>query len=380
MKRLLNIPKRKNLEKKFADLGSRTYNPKDPDWQEGMAYRFTQKEVDDIIKATNDIIPICNEACQYVIEKDLFSTFKIEGDWKDYIIKSWERKDPCLWARYDFIFDGTKPPKLMEVNYGRVGNIIEAAVLQREWAKEHNFKQFNTIEDTLIKAWAAMKEEGSVTDPVYFMGNYLDMNEYEALEFLMAACLEAGLDAEAVDIRDFDWDGKAYIDHNTKKPIHSMLKHFSWEENMGNPFAQRLTTGDMRVIDPVWTMVMSNKAMLPILWEIAPNHPNLLPTYYDTSVFDEDGSSYVEKPLHGYQGKSITIVDPDDATENIRDFGEEGYIYQEYIKLRDFDEDADAYPVCGSWVINDEACGIAIREDETRITTEECGFVPYYIL
>ena len=45
-------------------------------------------------------------------------------------------------------------------------------------------------------------------------------------------------------------------------------------------------------IEPVWKMMLSNKAILPVLWELFPGHPNLLPSF-----FDRQGGTYVKKPL-----------------------------------------------------------------------------------
>ena len=37
------------------------------------------------------------------------------------------------------------------------------------------------------------------------------------------------------------------------------------------------------------------------------------------------------------------------------------------------------YPVVGSWVIGEAACGIGIREDRSRITKNTSRFVPHVI-
>ena len=37
-------------------------------------------------------------------------------------------------------------------------------------------------------------------------------------------------------------------------------------------------------IEPLWKLIMSNKAILPLLWEMFPNHPNLVPAYYDSPL------------------------------------------------------------------------------------------------
>ena len=39
---------------------------------------------------------------------------------------------------------------------------------------------------------------------------------------------------------------------------------------------------DLMFIEPLWKLILSNKALLPLLWEMFPNHPNLIPAYYDS--------------------------------------------------------------------------------------------------
>lgn len=38
---------------------------------------------------------------------------------------------------------------------------------------------------------------------------------------------------------------------------------------------------DLRTVEPWWKLILSSKAMLPLLWSKFPNHPNLLPAYFD---------------------------------------------------------------------------------------------------
>jgi glutathionylspermidine synthase len=35
-------------------------------------------------------------------------------------------------------------------------------------------------------------------------------------------------------------------------------------------------------IEPIWKLILGNKALLPLLWEMFPNHPNLLPAYQES--------------------------------------------------------------------------------------------------
>ncbi len=37
---------------------------------------------------------------------------------------------------------------------------------------------------------------------------------------------------------------------------------------------------EIEFLEPAWKIIMANKAVLPMLWEMFPNHPNLLPAYF----------------------------------------------------------------------------------------------------
>jgi len=46
-------------------------------------------------------------------------------------------------------------------------------------------------------------------------------------------------------------------------------------------FGVRLKDAPTRWIEPPWKAVLSNKGILPLLWEMFPGHPNLLPAYFE---------------------------------------------------------------------------------------------------
>jgi len=62
--------------------------------------------------------------------------------------------------------------------------------------------------------------------------------------------------------------------------------------------------------------------------------------------------------------------------ESDGDYGDEGFIYQEYYPLPQY---LDNYPIIGSWVIGCEPAGIGIRETKTRITDNLSRFLPHII-
>jgi glutathionylspermidine synthase len=125
--------------------------------------------------------------------------------------------------------------------------------------------------------------------------------------------------------------------------------------------------------------VLSNKALLPLLWEMFPNHPNLLPSYLhrDLNKVDKAGK-WVKKPIFSREGANIMIIDNGDIiAQTGGEYGDEGVIFQQFTPLPKF---ADNYTLIGSWLVNDMPAGISVREDNTLITQDTSRFVPHIIL
>jgi glutathionylspermidine synthase len=129
-------------------------------------------------------------------------------------------------------------------------------------------------------------------------------------------------------------------------------------------------------IEPPWKMLLSNKAILPILWELNTGHPNLLETWFGADDF-KLGINYAKKPLLSREGQNIELVSYGSTiAQTTGDYGEEGFIYQELCTLPEFD---GKYPLVGSWIVGQESAGIGIRESDTLITDNLSRFVPHLI-
>ncbi len=123
-------------------------------------------------------------------------------------------------------------------------------------------------------------------------------------------------------------------------------------------------------------MLLSNKALLAVLWELYPGHPNLLPAYLDGPRELADGPGapgYVAKPLLGREGAGVTVHEPG-AAPVVRD---EPCCYQELAALPDFDGNR---VVLGAWVVENESAGLGIRESAGLVTDEYARFLPHVIL
>lgn len=155
--------------------------------------------------------------------------------------------------------------------------------------------------------------------------------------------------------------------------MRNIFKLYPWEWLLKDEYGQHigLTVENTFFIEPAWKMLLSNKGILPILWELNPGHPNLLPAYFDPSKLEW----HVKKPFYSREGANISIVtETETVEESGGKYGEEGFIYQELALLPKFDGN---HPVIGSWVIDGESAGIGIRESTSLITNNLGRFVPH---
>ncbi|MCZ9336296.1 glutathionylspermidine synthase family protein, partial [Streptomyces sp. TRM76130] len=93
-----------------------------------------------------------------------------------------------------------------------------------------------------------------------------------------------------------------------------------------------------------WKMLLSNKALLAVLWELYPDHPNLLPAYLDGPRELTEGPGWVAKPLLGREGAGVTVHEPGSPAA-VRD---EPCCYQALAPLPAFDGN---HVVLGAWVV-----------------------------
>ncbi|SUC38306.1 glutathionylspermidine synthase [Proteus mirabilis] len=75
--------------------------------------------------------------------------------------------------------------------------------------------------------------------------------------------------------------------------ISNMFKLYPWEFMFREDFSTKLADAGIRWLEPAWKSIISNKALLPMLWEMFPNHPNLLPAYFYDGKAPDSLSRYV---------------------------------------------------------------------------------------
>jgi glutathionylspermidine synthase len=367
------ITPRADWQRKVEDLGFTFHSIDGVYWDERACYRFTADEVDTVEAATSELHQRCLEAVERIVGKRDFERFHIPPAFHDLVASSWKDGQMSLYGRFDLGWDGTGEPKMLEYNADTPTALLEASVVQWYWLQDvfPEDDQFNSIHEKLIERWKAMRGQLAATGVVHFTGTTDSPEDQGNLEYLRDTATQAGLDARAIDIADIGWDGARFVDLEAR-PISTLFKLYPWEWMAREEFGQYLARGSMRVIEPAWKMLLSNKAILPVLWEMFPDHPNLLPASFEPGRFATD---YVKKPIYSREGANVSITTRAGTVEAPGDYGEEGFIWQAYHELPSFDGN---YTVIGSWIVGDEPAGIGIREDATPITRNSSRFVPHH--
>lgn len=341
-------------------------------WDESACYRFAATEIDELESATSTLYDLCCQATEAAIRNNRFDELRIPGQFRDYIISSWEEDEPSLYGRFDLCYGGSGPPKMLEFNADTPTALLEAAVVQWFWQQERfpSADQFNSIHEKLISSWRSWPGK---PDLIHFASAAESIEDLGNLEYLRDTAIQAGLDTRRLFIEEIGWDpaGSRFVDLENQ-PIQTLFKLYPWEWLLQEQFGPCLPKSGIQPIEPAWKLIMSCKGILPLLWELFPDHPNLLPAYFDEEHLPGDR---VIKPLYSREGGNVKIIRGDEVFTSEGSYGREGTVCQKYQALPCFDGN---YPVVGSWIIGGEAAGIGIREDRTEITTNTSRFIPHY--
>jgi glutathionylspermidine synthase len=320
-------------------------------------------------------------AIEQIVAADRFGQLAIPAAFADYVKASWRAKEPALAGRFDLAYDGVNPPKLLEYNADTPTALLEASVVQWQWLQQAVLSatpeadQFNSLHEKLIANWRALGVTSSANTTVHFACVKDSDEDRGNIEYQRDVATQAGLATRFVYIEDIGWadEERRFVD-DEGTIIDVLCKLYPWEWLMRDEFGPHLQETQLKVIEPPWKILLSNKGLLPVLWEMNPNHPNLLPAAFERFRMSGD---YVQKPLYSREGANVTVYRGAEVLREGGTYGDEGWIYQAYTPLPRF---GDYYAVVGSWVVGDEPAGIGVREDLTPITRNSSHFVPHYFV
>ncbi len=355
--------------------------------------------------ATAELHALFMHATDYVLRDDrLLGRFNLPRALWPKIHQSWNnRRNEMITGRFDFSLS-ERGLKLYEYNCDSASCHMETGKVQGRWAAHfgcHNGRDAGAgLHEELVKAW----RKQPVGEVLHIMRDDHLEETYHAL-FMQEAIERAGITSTILNgVNGLSWTADGDIVDHLGVPIRWVWKTWAWETALdqirleceddalqagaswssGQPpaaaprLADVLLSPQVMVFEPLWTLIPSNKAILPVLWQLFPNHPYLLETAFElTTSLQETG--YVVKPIVGRCGSNITIVD---GSETIREetagnFGHRDRIYQQFCPLPELD---GRYVQICSFSVDGSYAASCVRLDRAMVINDASDVLALRVL
>lgn len=354
-------------------------------WDERAYYLFTLEQIErDIEAPTAELDALCRALVERAVSDErTMRMLQIPPQFWNWIAASFKRGDPSLYGRFDLCYDGKSPAKLLEYNADTPTAVFETGVFQWQWLEDaierrivrKDADQYNSLHERLIEGWLAIGKGRML----HLAGTLDAPEDLGTLTYIEDCARQAGLSTVMLEMESIGRTERGLFVDESNRSIDLLFKLYPWEWMMREQFGKFLPGAHTQFVEPPWKAILSNKGILPLLWEMFPRHPNLLPAYFENDEAAAGlGSSYVRKPLYSREGANVAIVVAGQTVDcDEGPYGSEGFIRQALAPLPQF---SGHHVVIGSWVAAGRPCGLSVREDASPITKNSSRFLPHAII
>jgi glutathionylspermidine synthase len=345
-------------------------------WMDQLGIELTQAEWSGFEKACLEVhamgIEIVSEACR----KGDFSAWKIGLLACDMISRSWERKDPSVYGRFDLTIDEHGAPKIYEYNADTPTSIMEASRAQTDWATARGLRSACLLAELMPAAFSRIAELGGSS--LAIAGISTSVEDTANLFPMVDWARQAGLDASWRPIDEMQYDFGTKLHGFGGENFEWIFKLFPWEhfalESL--PGSQYLRETRTRFVEPAWKLLLSSKAFLAEAWRLYPGHPNLLPCYFEGQEGPGLERGFAKKPLYSREGANVVLTGADGKLIQLETgpYGREGFIRQAYCAMPE-PEPGKRFTL-GGWIAGDSYAGSCARFTDDHIVTNvswTCG-------
>jgi len=369
-----------------------------------LYFLMSKTASEELERATNQLHALFMHATDYVLRDDaLLARFRIPRALWPRIHRSWDnRRNQMITGRFDFAMSEAGL-KVYEYNCDSAGCYMECGKVQGRWA--HHFgceigrDAGEALHHRLCDAW----RRSSVDGLLHIMQDDHPEETYHAL-FMREAMERAGIETRVIrGVAGLSWAPDGGILDECGDRVRTVWKSWAWETALDQirreceDDERRLETyrpgerhdGAVRLVDvllrsevmvyePLWTLIPSNKAILPVLWSLFPNHPYLLDTSFElTDALRAKG--YVSKPIVGRCGGNIRLFDDNETliAETSGEFGDRDQIYQELFVLP---RSGSLYVQPSTFLVAGAYAASAARVEESLVITDQSDNVPLRVV
>ena len=367
-------------------------------------FRLSESAQAVLKRATAELHALFMAATDHVLRHEaLFEKFNIPRAIWPRIRQSWNsRRNEMITGRFDFALS-EHGLKVYEYNCDSASCHMEAGSIQGKWAKAHacedGFDAGRLLAERLILAW----RKARVDDVIHIMHDRDSEETYHAL--YMRRILEAaGLPTRVLrGVAGLQWGPDGAVLDPQGTPIRWVWKTWAWEtaldqlreeceddeQAMAGFRPGRVRRAPPRLVDvllrkevmvyePLWTLIPSNKAILPVLWRLCPNHTFLLRSAFELRQ-ELLESGYAVKPIVGRGGSNISLVDRGSIVveETGGKFEERDQVYQELWplpKIGGFNVQVCTFSTAGVYG------GSCVRADRSLVITMDSDCLPLRIV
>jgi len=374
--RILEGFPRPNWQQRVEEAGL-TWHSADgqPYWDEGRHVSMSLAAGEVLEDAANELHQLCLHACDEIITRGWWDRLTIPNSATPLIEASWREGDISLYGRFDLAWNGRGTPKLLEYNADTPTSLLEAAVVQWHWLEDTapQLDQLNSLHEALVERWSLFPEP-----VIHFACVWKALEDRQTIAYLAETAEQAGKEAVLLDISEVGVSPDGRFTDTTEREILRLFKLYPWEWMAREEFFANVEAKRSIFTEPIWKMLLSNKAILPILWELNPGHPLLLPTSLDpTDLQRAEISNYVTKPILGREGANVRIYERGRlAAETAGDHDGTPLVYQKQAELL---RSGHRSAVWGAWMVGETCRALSVREDDGPITGNASRFLVHVL-
>lgn len=365
-------------------------------------FTMSESAEQELIKATNEMHLMYLHATDKVMRDDsLLALFDIPKILWPRLRLSWQRRrHDMITGRMDFCMD-ERGLKVYEYNADSASCHTEGGLILEQWLKTgYRGNGHNPAEDLLGELVGAWKH--SLARPFVHIMQDKDLEENYHAQFMQRALEQAGFASKILyGLDELHWDAAGQLIDGDGRLVNCVWKTWAWETAIeqvrevsedeyaavpirtGNPdnevrLIDVLLRPEVMVFEPLWTVIPGNKAILPVLWSLFPNHPYLLDTDFEVSEHLAK-TGYAIKPISGRCGSNIDLVSGHDQLldQTSGKFVDRKNIYQQLWCLPKV---AGKYIQVCTFTVGGNYAGTCLRGDDSLVIKKESDIEPLVVI